>query len=183
MHFFGEQTGYHSKLMKKKNCTDFTLNFWLNKQRVKLGKPAIYLRLTIGNRRSEIATHQCVEARFWDNKTQSVCGKAEDANEINGKLNIIKADFHKHCNRMQALDHDISFAMLFSACEVGRDSKILSFGSLHEIRKQNNPGAVLKRMFSFVSIEELKLNKNFPDNRFTGHSYIPRMLCIFNWSK
>ncbi len=43
--------------MNKANQT-FSILFWINKQRSKNGRAAIYLRLTINNKRIELATHQ-----------------------------------------------------------------------------------------------------------------------------
>ena len=57
----------------------FAILFRLNRQRSKNGKPAIYLRLTVDFKRIELATHQYVETHLWDNKTQCVKGKSDEA--------------------------------------------------------------------------------------------------------
>ena len=75
---------------------------------MKHGKAAVYLRLMVNNRRAELATHQYIEPRFWDQKMQCVRQESERANEINGRLNIIKANVLKHYNRMVALDLTIT---------------------------------------------------------------------------
>lgn len=52
--------------MKKKNTAEFLINFRLNNQRLKLRKPAIYTRLTIGNQRVKLTAHQHMDIRHWD---------------------------------------------------------------------------------------------------------------------
>jgi hypothetical protein len=98
--------------MKKTKNADFSINFRLNNQRLKDGKPAIYLRLTVGNRRAEIATHQYIATMLWDQKMQYARGKTEEANKINSSLNIVKGDLQKHYNRLVALEQDISPELL-----------------------------------------------------------------------
>ena len=56
----------------------------------------------------ELATHQYVESNLWDNKAQCVKGKSEEAQVINRKLTIMKADLHKHYSRLLALEKPIS---------------------------------------------------------------------------
>ena len=70
----------------------FAILFWLNKQRSKNEKSPIYLRLTINCKRVEIATHQMVFERMWDQKAQRVKGRLEDAQIINRMLNTLKSD-------------------------------------------------------------------------------------------
>lgn len=94
--------------MKKTKNAEFSINFRLNNQRLKDGKPAIYLRLTVGNRRAEIATLQYIETMLWDQKMQYARGKTEESNKINSSLNIVKADLQRHYNRLVALEQDIS---------------------------------------------------------------------------
>lgn len=50
--------------------------FWLNRQRSKNNKPSINLRLTIDNKRIELATQQFVTPDLWDSKAQVVKGKS-----------------------------------------------------------------------------------------------------------
>ncbi len=53
-------------------------------------------RLTINCKRVEIATHQMVFERMWDQKAQRVKGRLEDAQIINRQLDIMQSDIHKH---------------------------------------------------------------------------------------
>jgi len=98
--------------MKNTQPTVFSINFRLNKQRTKNGKAAIYLRLTVDNKRIELATHQYIEATLWSQKIQGATGNTDEANEVNKCLTIIKADLHKHYNRMIALDKVVTAELL-----------------------------------------------------------------------
>ena len=88
--------------------SDFTINFRLYRQRAKQGKCNIYLRLTLDNRRVEITTHLQIEEKFWDQKKQFVKESNLEFREINGKLNIIRADVQRHYNRLIALGQAMS---------------------------------------------------------------------------
>ena len=98
--------------MKNTQPIVFSINFRLNKQRAKYGKPAIYLRLTVNNKRIELATHLYLQAQFWDQKVQSPTGSTEEATEINMQLAIIKADLLKHYNKLIALDKNVTAELL-----------------------------------------------------------------------
>ena len=76
--------------MKNTQPIVFSINFRLNKQRAKYGKPAIYLRLTVNNKRIELATHLYIQAQFWDQKVQSPTGSTEEANVLNQQFTSIK---------------------------------------------------------------------------------------------
>jgi integrase len=86
----------------------FFILFWLNRQRCKNDKPSISLRLTVDNKRIELATRQHVDADLWDAKSQTVKGKTEEAKAINRQLTLMKADLHKHYSMLLALDKPIS---------------------------------------------------------------------------
>jgi len=94
--------------MKKKNTAEFVINIRLNNQRSRRGKSAIYIRLTMGNQRVELASHQYIEAMYWNQKLQRVISNADQAGQINNALDIIKGDFQKHYNKMKALGLDVT---------------------------------------------------------------------------
>lgn len=48
-----------------KGHLSFAILFWLNKNRCKNNKPAIYLRLSVGNKRVELSTYQYVDPEQW----------------------------------------------------------------------------------------------------------------------
>lgn len=101
----GEQKG--ERMKKTQNCA-FSINFRLNKQRVKEGKSVIYVRLTVENQRAEISTRHYIESKFWEQKNQYVKLNAAAAVEINSALNIIRADLQKHYNKLVALEANIT---------------------------------------------------------------------------
>jgi len=98
--------------MKNTQPIVFSINFRLNKQRAKYGKPSIYLRLTVNNKRIELATHLYIQSQFWDQKVQSPTGSTAEATEINMQLAIIKADLLKHYNKLIALDKNVTAELL-----------------------------------------------------------------------
>jgi site-specific recombinase XerD len=96
----------------KKGYQTLSNLFWLNKQRAKNQKPAIYLRLCWDYKRIELATHLYIDAQLWNAESQRARGNSEEALSINERLTIIKADLHKHYNRLQALNKPISAEIL-----------------------------------------------------------------------
>ncbi len=90
----------------------FSINFRLNTQRSKNGSNVIYVRITIDNKRTELATRFRVLPRQWNQKQQSIIGDTESAKEINKQLAIIRADILKRYDRMVALDKSITAELL-----------------------------------------------------------------------
>jgi site-specific recombinase XerD len=86
--------------------------FRLNNQRTKGNKTAIYLRITVDNKRSELATRQFAVTRQWNQKMQMVTGDSEEASETNKQLSIIKANVLKHYNKMIALDKIVTAELI-----------------------------------------------------------------------
>jgi site-specific recombinase XerD len=90
----------------------FSMNFRLNKQRSKTGSNVIYVRITVDNKRVELATRFRTMPRQWNQKLQLIIGDNVDSKEINKQLSIIKADILKHYNRMLALDKTVTAELL-----------------------------------------------------------------------
>jgi hypothetical protein len=67
-----------------------SLLFWLNKSSSENDKPAIYLRLRIGDKRAELSTYQYVSLGHWNQAGQCVKGSFEEAQTINRQLAILK---------------------------------------------------------------------------------------------
>ena len=88
------------------------MNFWLNKQRSKSSKAAVYLRLTIANRRVEIATQQYINPTHWDPEMEIHCWTTRDAEGINAKLIIVKTEVKKHYDRLTALGKLVTAEMV-----------------------------------------------------------------------
>ncbi len=98
--------------MKNIRPTNLSTIFRLNRKRVKNGVTTIYLRITVDNKRAELATRYAVINKKWNQRSQAVMGDNEEATEINKGLAIIKADILKHYNRMVALDKTITAELL-----------------------------------------------------------------------
>ncbi|WP_212004592.1 phage integrase SAM-like domain and Arm DNA-binding domain-containing protein [Chitinophaga sp. HK235] len=80
----------------KKGHLSFSILLWLNRSRCKNSKPAIYLRLTVGNKRAELSTYQYVNPESWSAAGQCVKGNSEEAKAINRQLITLKSDLQKH---------------------------------------------------------------------------------------
>src|SRR5580693_2599998 len=86
----------------KKGHLSSSLLFWLNKSRSKNNKPAIYLRLRIGNKRAELSTYQHVSQGQWNHAGQCVKGSSEEAQTFNRQLAILKGNLHRHYSLLMA---------------------------------------------------------------------------------
>lgn len=71
--------------------TQFKILLWLNKSKVNsTGLAPIYLRISLGTRRAEIASGYFVKATEWNNKSHSVRSNCSLASEINEYLDSLK---------------------------------------------------------------------------------------------
>ena len=95
-----------------KGSQAFSILFWLNRQRCKNEMPAIYLRLTLDNKRIELATRQYVDPKLWNQAAQCVKGNSEEAKTINRQLLMMEAELHKHYSYLLALDKSVDFEFL-----------------------------------------------------------------------
>ena len=93
--------------MKQSNKGLSTL-FWLNKQRSKNGKPAMYLRCTLDYARVELATHLYLDPTLWNARAQQAKPNTEQGAEINRQLSIIKANLNRHYARLLALEMPVT---------------------------------------------------------------------------
>ncbi|GEP93498.1 Site-specific recombinase XerD [Chitinophaga terrae (ex Kim and Jung 2007)] len=79
-----------------KGHLSFSILLWLNRSRCKNNKPAIYLRLTVGNKRAELSTYQYVSPELWNAEGQCVKGNSEEVKAINRRLITLKSELQKH---------------------------------------------------------------------------------------
>lgn len=79
-----------------KGHLSFSILCWLNKHRSKNNKPAIYLRLSVENKRVELSTYQYIRPEQWSQQGQCVKGSSEEAQTVNRVLTTLKAELHKH---------------------------------------------------------------------------------------
>jgi site-specific recombinase XerD len=86
----------------KKGHLSFSLLCWLNKRRCKNDKPAIYLRLSIGNKRVELSTYEYVNPGQWNQAGQCVKGNSEEARSTNRQLATLKGDLHRQYSLLVA---------------------------------------------------------------------------------
>jgi len=87
-----------------KSSQGLAILFWLNKQRGRDGRSAIYVRFTLDYKRVELATRLYIDPSRWNKKTQTAKAGFPDSAEINQQLAIIRADLHRHHSRLVALD-------------------------------------------------------------------------------
>ncbi len=92
--------------------TVFSINFRLNTQRTKRGNAAIYVRITVENKRVEIATRQSVLLNQWNQKLQCAIGDTDKIADVNKQLAIIRADILKHYNKMTVLSKTVTAELL-----------------------------------------------------------------------
>ena len=98
-----------------KNHQFYSLLFWLNKTRGKNDRNAIYLRLTIDQKRVEISTCQYINPNDWNKSRQRVNPKSKDAGSVNRILDIIQADIHRHFSILTSSNDYVSAEMIKNA--------------------------------------------------------------------
>ena len=98
-----------------KNHQFYSLLFWLNKTRGKNEKKAVYLRLTIDQKRVEFSTYQYVNPGDWNKYRQRLNPKANDADSVNRILDVIKADIHRHFSILSTANEYVTAEMLKNA--------------------------------------------------------------------
>lgn len=82
---------FFNTLIAKKMTKSFALLFQLKKAKMQSGGTApIYLRLTVGKERVEIATKRSVEPDRWNSIAQKVTGTASDSKSINADLKTLE---------------------------------------------------------------------------------------------
>ena len=76
--------------------TNVVSRFFLNsKKGVKEGKMPLYLRLTVNSERCEISLRKWLIPGMWDQYSQTVRGKSEEAKELNSYLLSLKASLQR----------------------------------------------------------------------------------------
>src|SRR5580658_3637437 len=104
-----------NRLSLKKGHLSFSLLFWLNKSRSKNNKPAIYLRLRIGDKRAELSTYLHVSSSQWNPAGQCIRGNSEESQTINRQLAVLKANLHRHYSILVAVAKPFSVEDLKNA--------------------------------------------------------------------
>lgn len=92
----------------KKGHLRFSMLCWLNRNRSKKGKPAIYLRICVDGKRTEISTYQYIDPLLWDQAAQKVKGSSEEAASINRQLTTMKGDIQRHYSLLVSTGQPVS---------------------------------------------------------------------------
>jgi hypothetical protein len=75
----------------------FSVLFWLHSQKKRNNKLALYIRVTVDNKRTAIATTHFIEPKHWDKKQARVRSTSPDSNLINAyimrSINSIQQEF------------------------------------------------------------------------------------------
>lgn len=98
------------------------------------GKAPLYLRISVGNQRSEVTLKRYVNPNDWDNKKQYVKGRNEEARSINEQTDAYKIAIHRHYSHLLKTG-DIITADALKCAFMGID---VSSKSLNEAMEYHN---------------------------------------------
>lgn len=82
----------------------FKILFYVNKQREKEGRIPVYARLTVNGGSTFINCRVSMPVALWDSKVNKAAGKSRQAQEINRKLDHIRAQIERHYQRISDRD-------------------------------------------------------------------------------
>jgi len=71
----------------------FSVNFWLDKKKVKNGEALVYARITVNSKRLNISLKRSVPISQWNSKTKRLNGTSKKSNELNEFLDQTYARF------------------------------------------------------------------------------------------
>ena len=86
----------------------FRILFYVNKQRAKDGRVPIYVRLTINSKSTFVSSRQTIPLSLWDSAANKASGKSREAQEINRKLEHIRAQIERYYQRTSDKDTYVS---------------------------------------------------------------------------
>lgn len=78
-----------------KNTQKLHITFWANPNKARKGEHAIYTRVYLDGKRTELSTRLFVHPRFWDSNNAQVKTTHPDHNHINTTLADIKAEIRR----------------------------------------------------------------------------------------
>lgn len=93
----------------------FKILFYVNKQRVVDGRVPIYVRLTVNGKSTFVSSRQMIPLSLWDSKANKAAGKSREAQEVNRKLEHIRAQIERHYQRISDKDAYVSAERVKSA--------------------------------------------------------------------
>jgi hypothetical protein len=101
------------------------LIFWLYKSKSnKKGLAPIYLRITLGNEKTEVSTGVSISPNGWNSRKALVKGSSERAKELNKKLQQLKDNVLSVYNDLVAADLPLSVEVIKSALFRNNDQRI-----------------------------------------------------------
>lgn len=86
----------------------FKILFYVNKQREKEGRIPVYARLTVNGGSTFINCRVSMLVALWDSKANKAAGKSREAQEINRRLNHIRAQIERHYQRISDRDAHVT---------------------------------------------------------------------------
>jgi len=90
----------------------FSILIWILRYRLKNGKAALSIRITVNGERAEILPNREIAPTLWDAKAQRVKGNSEQAKSINAHLETIKGSLRMHESRLIALGKTVTAEIL-----------------------------------------------------------------------
>jgi integrase len=143
----------------KKGHLSFSLLFWLNKSRSKKDRPAIYLRLRIGEKRAELSTYQHVSPSQWNQAAQCVKGNSEESQNINRNLAVLKANLHRHYSLLVAAGKPFTVEDLKNAA-LGKVEHSRTLAEAFDFHNRRFAEKVKSGKTSARTLKRLEITKN-----------------------
>ena len=166
--------------------TNVVARFFLNSQKgMKEGKKPLYLRLTVNSDRSEISLRKWLNPGMWDEYSQTVKGKTEEAKELNSYLLSLRASIQRIQNMYFEKKEPLTSSLLKNELlglsapvktllEVFREHNGIvrqSVGKMFSKRTANHYTTSMDRLADFIkqqyNADDYALNKL--DKRFILH--------------
>ncbi|MBS1744238.1 MAG: site-specific integrase [Bacteroidetes bacterium] len=80
----------------------FSILFWISKNRIKEGKAPLSARITIHGERSEISLQRDIPVIDWNPKTQQQNGRSKEARELNDYLAAVRTKLLSYHQKLEA---------------------------------------------------------------------------------
>ena len=103
-----EEIGNPKTQKEMKSNQTFTILFWLYKAKARNGLAPIYCRITINGKRAQFSVKRSVEPSKWIAAAGIAKGTSQEARALNAYLDLVKAEIHKHYNRLLSADKFIT---------------------------------------------------------------------------
>jgi integrase len=131
----------------------------LNKSRSKKDRPAIYLRLRIGEKRAELSTYQHFSPSQWNQAAQCVKGNSEESQNINRNLAVLKANLHRHYSLLVAAGKPFTVEDLKNAA-LGKVEHSRTLAEAFDFHNRRFAEKVKSGKTSARTLKRLEITKN-----------------------